>query len=131
MKKKLITIFSQTSSPSRAQNPRWPPGARYDPPNFFAMGDKSTATRRLNLAQVFNPIGLLIGLLIAQQFVLKNLKSDDISSFENLDIAQKILIKTSDLIVIRDPYVILGLIVLIFFCMIKELNFFEYIQSVC
>ena len=55
-------------------------------PYVLAMGDKSTATRRLNLAQVFNPIGLLIGLLIAQQFVLKNLKSDDISSFENLDI---------------------------------------------
>ena len=62
-------------------------------PYVLAMGDKSTATRRLNLAQVFNPIGLIIGLLIAQQFVLKNLKSDDISSFENLDIAQKIFNK--------------------------------------
>jgi len=88
-------------------------------PYVLAMGDKSTATRRLNLAQVFNPVGLLIGLLIAQQFVLKNLKSDDISSFENLDIAQKLLIKTSDLIVIRDPYVILGIIVLIFFTIIS------------
>jgi FHS family L-fucose permease-like MFS transporter len=88
-------------------------------PYVLAMGDPSTATRRLNLAQVFNPVGLLIGLLIAQQFVLKNLKSDDITSFENLDIAQKILIKTSDLIVIRDPYVILGLIVLIFFTVIS------------
>ena len=88
-------------------------------PYVLAMGDPSTATRRLNLAQVFNPVGLLIGLLIAQQFVLKNLKSDDITSFENLDIAQKILIRTSDLIVIRDPYVILGLIVLIFFIVIS------------
>jgi len=88
-------------------------------PYVLAMGDKLTATRRLNLAQVFNPIGLLIGLLIAQQFVLKNLKSDDITSFENLDLAQKILIKTSDLMVIRDPYVILGLIVLIFFTIIS------------
>jgi len=88
-------------------------------PYVLAMGDPSTAIRRLNLAQVFNPVGLLIGLLIAQQFVLKNLKSDDITSFENLDIAQKILIRTSDLIVIRDPYVILGLIVLIFFTVIS------------
>ena len=64
-------------------------------PYVLSMGDKSTATRRLNLAQIFNPVGLLVGLLIAQQFVLKNLKSDDITSFENLDIAQKILIKTS------------------------------------
>ena len=88
-------------------------------PYVLAMGDKLTATRRLNLAQVFNPIGLLIGLLIAQQFVLKNLKSDDIISFENLDLTQKILIKTSDLMVIRDPYVVLGLIVLIFLTIIS------------
>lgn len=88
-------------------------------PYILAMGDPSTGTRRLNLAQIFYPFGLLIGLLIAQQFVLKNLKSDDISSFESLDLTQKVLIRTSDLMVIRDPYVILGLIVLIFFVIIS------------
>ncbi|MCF8714994.1 L-fucose:H+ symporter permease [Joostella atrarenae] len=84
-------------------------------PYVLAMGDKKTATQRLNLAQAFNPVGLIAGLFVAQQFVLKELESDDISNFSALDEASKILIKTSDLLVIRSPYVILGLILIIVF----------------
>ncbi|WP_203256944.1 L-fucose:H+ symporter permease [Hyunsoonleella ulvae] len=79
-------------------------------PYALAMGPKETATQRLNLAQAFNPVGLILGLFVAQQFVLKNLQSDDIENFSALDEASKILIKTSDLLVIRNPYVILGLV---------------------
>ncbi|MDO6803800.1 L-fucose:H+ symporter permease [Wenyingzhuangia sp. 1_MG-2023] len=81
-------------------------------PYALAMGPKETATQRLNLAQAFNPIGLIAGLFVAQQFVLKNLKSDDIDDFSSLDEASKILVKTSDLLVIRNPYVILGLVLI-------------------
>ena len=81
-------------------------------PYALALGPKETATQRLNLAQAFNPVGLILGLLVAQQFVLKKLKSDDIVDFSSLDEASKILIKTSDLLVIRDPYVILGLVII-------------------
>jgi len=81
-------------------------------PYALAMGAKETATQRLNLAQAFNPVGLIAGLFVAQQFVLKNLQSDDIQDFSALDEASKILIKTSDLLVIRDPYVILGLVLI-------------------
>jgi len=91
-------------------------------PYALVLGPKETATQRLNLAQAFNPVGLILGLLVAQQFVLKKLKSDDIADFSSLDEASKILIKTSDLLVIRDPYVILGLVligVFILFAIIK------------
>ncbi|AIZ40128.1 L-fucose:H+ symporter permease [Cellulophaga baltica] len=81
-------------------------------PYILAMGDKRTATQRLNLAQAFNPIGLIAGLFVAQQFVLKNLQSDDIADFSALEEASKVLIRTSDLLVIRNPYVILGLVLL-------------------
>ncbi len=81
-------------------------------PYALAMGAKETATQRLNLAQAFNPVGLIAGLFVAQQFVLKNLQSDDIADFSALDEASKILIKTSDLLVIRNPYVILGLVLI-------------------
>ena len=80
-------------------------------PYVLAMGDKRTATQRLNLAQAFNPLGLLAGLFVAQQFVLKNLQSDDIENYDALEEASKTLIRTSDLMVIRDPYVILGLVI--------------------
>ena len=81
-------------------------------PYALSMGAKETATQRLNLAQSFNPMGLILGLFIAQQYVLKKLQSDDISDFSALDEISKNLIKTTDLMVIRDPYVILGLVIL-------------------
>ncbi|GAA0892780.1 L-fucose permease [Fulvivirga kasyanovii] len=77
-------------------------------PYILAMGDKATATQRLNLAQSFNPVGLLGGLLVAQQLVLKKLQSDDVD-FSNLSDSAKAAITTADLMVIRTPYVALGL----------------------
>ena len=81
-------------------------------PYALAMGAKETATQRLNLAQAFNPLGLILGLFVAQQYVMKKLQSDDISDFSALDEVSKTLIKTADLMVIRDPYVILGLVII-------------------
>ncbi len=94
-------------------------------PYALAMGPKQTATQRLNLAQAFNPIGLILGLFVAQQYVLKQLKSDDVLDFSALDEASKIIIKTTDLMVIRNPYVILGLVIIavfVLFLIIKMPN---------
>ncbi|MFY0713203.1 L-fucose:H+ symporter permease [Seonamhaeicola sp. NFXS20] len=81
-------------------------------PYILAMGPKETATQRLNLAQAFNPLGLIAGVIAAQQFVLKNLQSDDIADFSLLDEASKVAIKTADLMAIRNPYVGLGLVLI-------------------
>ena len=91
-------------------------------PYILSLGHKKTSTQRLNFAQSFNPIGSITGLFIAQHFVLKNLKSDDVADFSLLDETSKIIIKTSDLLIIRNPYVILGLVIiliLILFIIIK------------
>ncbi|MCM4167479.1 L-fucose-proton symporter [Arenibacter antarcticus] len=87
-------------------------------PYILAMGAPETATQRLNLAQAFNPVGLLLGLLAAQQFVLKKLQSVDYDDFSALSEAKKAMIRTSDLMAIRDPYVILGLVILAIFFLI-------------
>ena len=42
-------------------------------PYVLAMGPEETATRRLNLAQSFNPMGSLLGMFTAQQFILARL----------------------------------------------------------
>lgn len=84
-------------------------------PYVLALGSSETATRRLNLAQSFNPLGLIAGLLVAQQFVLRNLKSDNIENFRSLDEVSKVMIRTTDLLTIRNPYVILGLVIIFIF----------------
>ncbi|WP_370476371.1 L-fucose:H+ symporter permease [Tamlana flava] len=92
-------------------------------PYILSMGDESTATQRLNLAQAFNPIGALGGLIVAQKFILGSLQSDDLypdgsSVYETLSETAKAVVRTSDLQVIRNPYVILGLVVIGFFVLI-------------
>tara|TARA_R110001592_G_scaffold69514_1_gene213373 strand:- start:19374 stop:20720 length:1347 start_codon:yes stop_codon:yes gene_type:complete len=84
-------------------------------PYILAMGAKKTATQRLNLAQSVNPVGLIAGLLIAKYFVYDKLQSDDIADFSTLDEAKRTMIRLADLAVIRDPYVILGLVILAVF----------------
>ncbi len=92
-------------------------------PYILAMGSQETATRRLNLAQSFNPMGSLLGMFVASQFILTNLQSDkrDASGnliFETLSAAEKAEIRTHDLAIIRDPYVILGFVVIAMFILI-------------
>ncbi len=87
-------------------------------PYILSMGDKKTAIQRLNLAQFFNPMGLISGLFVAQNFILKQLESDNITNFSMLDEYTKTSIRTSDLMIIRDPYLILGFFVTIFFLII-------------
>lgn len=104
-------------------------------PYILSMGATETATQRLNLAQAFNPLGLIAGLLVAQHFVFKKLQSDTIENFSSLDEAKKVLIRTSDLLVIRDPYVILGLVViavfvLILVCKMPQSNNEESLHSI-
>ena len=42
-------------------------------PYVLSMGDEATATRRLNLAQAFNPMGSICGMFVASMFILINL----------------------------------------------------------
>lgn len=81
-------------------------------PYILALGDAQTATRRLNLAQAFNPVGLVMGLAVAQLFVLRKLQSDDVADFSTLEVSAREAMRTADLMVIRDPYVMLGILVL-------------------
>ncbi|MDA1345261.1 MAG: L-fucose:H+ symporter permease [Bacteroidetes bacterium] len=92
-------------------------------PFILSMGDEKTATRRLNLAQAFNPFGSLLGMFVASQFILSNLQSDQRDAAGNvlyttLELSEKAAIKTHDLEVIRDPYVILGFVVIVMLLLI-------------
>lgn len=92
-------------------------------PYILAMGDEATATRRLNLAQSFNPLGSIFGMFIASKVILASLESDvrDAAGnlvFETMSVAEKAAVRTHDLAVIRDPYVMLGFVVLVMFVII-------------
>lgn len=84
-------------------------------PYVLAMGPEDTATRRLNFAQSFNPMGSLLGMLTAKNLILARLDKTD-------EAARRVLQQTApdqfaamsrhDLDVIVWPYLALGLVVL-------------------
>ena len=86
-------------------------------PFILSLGDRETATRRLNMAQAFNPLGSLCGMSVASLIVLPQLISDRRDEagqilFFGLSEAEKAQIRLHDLAVIRDPYVAIGIVVL-------------------
>ena len=92
-------------------------------PFILSLGSTKTATRRLNLAQAFNPMGSLLGMFVASKLVLAALGSEERNAageliFPTLDAATKAAIRTNDLMIIRNPYVILGLVVILMFIII-------------
>lgn len=92
-------------------------------PLIMSLGNKDTATQRLNLAQSFNPLGSLMGMAVASMIVLPSLISDKRDAageiiFHSLSEAEKASIRLHDLAVIRDPYVALGLLVLAVFIVV-------------
>ena len=48
-------------------------------PYILAMGAPETATRRLNVAQAFNPLGSIIGILLSKYFILKDISLYSVS----------------------------------------------------
>ena len=74
-------------------------------PYILSLGAKENSTRRLNLAQAFNPVGSLTGMFVASTFVLANLESDKPEvrevGFSTLPQATKDAMRLHDLGVIR------------------------------
>lgn len=103
-------------------------------PYILSMGPEATATQRLNLAQAFNPMGALAGLFVAKTFILNSLQSNNTDEngkiiFDSLDEAAKAVIRTNDLMVIRNPYVMLGLVVIGIFVVISMIKMPENADS--
>ncbi|MDD3561223.1 MULTISPECIES: L-fucose:H+ symporter permease [Petrimonas] len=92
-------------------------------PYIISMGDEATSTRRLNFAQSFNPMGSLLGMFVASNYVLTSLSSEKRDAagnliFYTLSDAEKAVVRTHDLAIIRNPYVIIGGVVLLVFVVI-------------
>ena len=81
-------------------------------PYILSMGPQETATRRLNFAQAFNPMGSLLGMFTAQQFILAKLNPASAAERAAMDPETLRQITASDLVVIRNPYVFIALVIL-------------------
>lgn len=88
-------------------------------PYILSMGTEETATRRLNLAQSFNPMGSLLGMYVAMNFIqakLHAMGSDDRALLSENEFQT---LKENDLVVLIGPYLIIGLIILAMLFLIR------------
>ena len=88
-------------------------------PYIYSMGSEETATRRLNLAQAFNPLGSLCGMFVAMNFVQARLNPMDTATRATLPADQFEALKEQDLTVLIQPYVYIGLILLAMIAFIR------------
>lgn len=84
-------------------------------PYILSMGDEQTATRRLNFAQAFNPVGSLMGMFVAMHFIQSRLNPMSTAERSLLSDAEFEAMKQSDLAILVGPYVALGLVILVIF----------------
>lgn len=87
-------------------------------PYILSMGTEETATRRLNLAQSFNPMGSLLGMFVAMNFIQAKLNPLDTAARAQLDDAQFEAVKESDLSVLIAPYLAIGIVIFAMFMLI-------------
>jgi MFS transporter, FHS family, L-fucose permease len=79
-------------------------------PYVIALGPEETATRRLNLAQAFNPLGTNIGVLLAATLILPKLDAPvDLASATP---EQVVAIRAQQLAAVMGPYIGLGILLL-------------------
>ncbi len=85
-------------------------------PYVFCMGSEATGTRRLNFAQAFNPIGAITGAFITLTYVSTSLHpatNDERARLLTANPAQFEAIKSHDLDILVQPYLYIGIVVLI------------------
>ncbi len=87
-------------------------------PYILSMGTEATATRRLNLAQSFNPMGSLLGMYVAMNFIQAKLNPLDTAARAQLSEADFEVVKDADLSVLIGPYLAIGLVIAAMFIII-------------
>lgn len=82
-------------------------------PYIIAMGPQETATRRLNLAQSFNPIGSITGVLIGKFFILAQLHPATDAERAAMDTGTLSDIQSAELSAVMGPYVAVALVIVV------------------
>lgn len=84
-------------------------------PYILSMGSEETATRRLNFAQAFNPVGSLCGMFVAMNFIQAKLNPLSTAERATLSDTEFEAVKAADLQVLSRPYVLIAIVLIVIF----------------
>lgn len=88
-------------------------------PYIVAMGPESSGTRRLNLAQSFNPIGSISGVLLSKIFILSHLNLSDAETRAGMNKEQLMAIQSEELTSVMGPYVGVAFVLIVLWAIVK------------
>lgn len=74
-------------------------------PYVLSLGSQETSVRRLNFAQMFNPVGSMAGIVLAQQLILSHLNPASAEARASMDDATRQSIIHNELFWVCAPYV--------------------------
>lgn len=92
-------------------------------PYVLSLGDGSTAVRRLNFAQMFNPVGSMMGIVLAQRLILSHLNPATAEERAAMDPAVRDAIIDNELFWVCAPYVglcAIAALIWVFFLVLKD-----------
>lgn len=87
-------------------------------PFVMAMGPIENATRRLNLAQAFNPVGTNLGVFLAATLILPNLHIAEAADRALMAVEELQLVQAAELKAVMLPYVSMAVVLLLIWLMI-------------
>jgi len=82
-------------------------------PYVIVLGSPQNATRRLNLAQAFNPFGSIAGIILSRIFILPNLNGASAAERSVMSAGELFRIQAAELNAVMGPYVGVGLFLLL------------------
>jgi FHS family L-fucose permease-like MFS transporter len=87
-------------------------------PYIITMGSEETATQRLNLAQAFNPLGSITGILLSKFFILSRLNSAGVEERSSMDSQALQQIQSQELGAISNTFIYVGIALVLIFLII-------------
>jgi MFS transporter, FHS family, L-fucose permease len=89
-------------------------------PYILSMGNPGSATRRLNLAQSFNPIGSISGVVISKFFILSQLNIAEAEDRALMGLEELTSIQQAEMAAVMGPYVSIGIFLLLLWILIAK-----------
>ncbi len=87
-------------------------------PYIISMGPPETSTRRLNIAQAFNPLGAIAGILVSRHFILGQLHEADAAARAGMDAEALKVIQHEELNAVSGTYMMIGVVLMILLAVI-------------
>lgn len=95
-------------------------------PYIIAMGPAESATRRLNLAQSFNPVGSILGVLLSKIFILSQLNVADSEARAAMNPEELNSIQTQEFSAVMVPYIGVAIFLLLLWVIIAATKMPKY-----